>query len=210
MFHEHLNRGRDYWEFDAMYGGFCVKKHRALQSYIKLYESRPGVNDNVCMSWRDNRERYKEEFCSRLSRGGYCYRVGFWLIENFMSPWGRRPKDEKNLWLWSGEPDVGKTSFLTALERYSDLYHLNWNTVWFDSYKDRWFSAWVIDEFTGDGVDWTLFNKICGNSGCNLPRRNNSDIYRRDRQVPLIVCSNYLITTVFSHARMIKTRTGHC
>ncbi len=203
-FWEHLHRGRTFWEFDTKYKAFSVKNHRLLLSYQVLYEFRPGVNTNVCMKW--NGEAIVEKVRA-LPEGTPSRAVGLWLVDIFLTPYERRPKVEKNLWLHSDESNVGKTSLVQALERYANVYQANCSTIWFDDYRDQWYGAWVFDEFTGDGVCWGIFNKIAGNSGCPLPRRGRNGVVRRDMQVPVIVLSNYSIEYFFYRARPPRSVT---
>lgn len=116
-----------------------------------------------------------------------------WFRKNFFEPsWEKncRPIREPNMW-FKTSPQVGKTTFISHLDKYLRIYFFPTDSGWHDLYEDGKYDIIVIDEFHG-GItvkelkDWTSGGFI------PLSRRGKNPIVKRDN-LPVLICTNYTI-----------------
>ncbi|MCP4127444.1 MAG: hypothetical protein GY753_10315 [Gammaproteobacteria bacterium] len=141
------------------------------------------------------REDFYRRVLGELVDGSPSRAVGEWMEHNFLPVEKWVPKQDKNLWLFSGHPDVGKTSLVRALSMYAEVFQQDPSTAWYDSWEDDKYGAWVVDEFTGQGVNWPRFNLVTGGFPCSLARRGKPDGVK-NHNVPVVVLSNFSIGAV--------------
>lgn len=105
----------------------------------------------------------------------------------------------KQLWIY-GPPDIGKTYFMSILDRYFYTYKLPLNEEFYDFYSDDC-SFVFIDEFKGQLPAQVLFQWLDGQRMC---LRMKGCQYMKRWPKPMVICSNYSPEEAYSGLKDIQ------
>lgn len=108
-----------------------------------------------------------------------------WLNKNLFEK--RLPK-QRQLWLYSSGPNVGKTSLVNWLENYLRIYRPVPGEDWDDNYKDGSYDCIVLDEYIG-GKPFTYLNSLLEGNPMRMRVRGEAARTKTDN-LPVIVLSN--------------------
>lgn len=88
-----------------------------------------------------------------------------------------------------GGTGIGKTRLMKLLSFFFNLYHVDYETNWFDDFSHESADLIVFDEFKSQ-KKLNFINRLCDGSGAVLSRRGKAP-YRLKYRVPIIICSNF-------------------
>ena len=131
-----------------------------------------------------------------------CSALRNWIVAN-LNMQTRIPRT-KQLWL-HGPPGVGKSRFIAFLSQFFRIYYHCVDDEWFDSYDDDRYDIIVIDEYKGQ-MRIQLMNRFSSGEVTPLKQRGVAP-YLKQKNLPLIVCSNYSIAKCY-HKASERNDTG--
>lgn len=108
-----------------------------------------------------------------------------WLNKNL---WEKRLPKQRQLWIYSSGPNVGKTSLINWLENYFRIYRPVPGEDWDDQYKDKSYDLIVLDEYLG-GKPFTYLNSLLEGNPMRMRVRGEAARTKTDN-LPVIVLSN--------------------
>ncbi len=134
------------------------RKHDALETRIPLYETNNITHaDQVIVEWLNKNIRRTRHF--------------------------KQPQ----LWIYSTEPNMGKTSFINFLNEHLSIHHLMKWEDFDDMYQDNCYDLIVIDEFEGQRkLGW--MNELL--QGGTMPLRRKGEQYIKNQNLPILIASN--------------------
>jgi hypothetical protein len=154
--------------------GFVLLHAKQIKEFVTLHEN------------SKKRKRDKDPMTFELVEGGTeALQVVAWLNSNIRKP---REFKQKQLWLWSNEPNMGKTSLAIYLD---SLLSVIWWQKFEDfdcAYQDGAFDLAILDEFKGQRR-LQYMNEVLQGGPTQL-RQKNGRVMKRDR-LPFIILSNY-------------------
>lgn len=107
---------------------------------------------------------------------------------------------QKQLYL-SGPPNCGKTSLISTISQYVNVYFAPYDGEWFDDYSDD-YDLIVFDEFRGQYTIQFL-NRLLEGSVCPLRRRGKAPVLKK-KNTPCMFLSNYQPHQVYTKASAEK------
>lgn len=111
-------------------------------------------------------------------------RVMAWLARNL--DWRDRVPKQKQLYLWSKIPNVGKTSLVSILTQSIRSYIAPTVTHWMDGFDDS-YDLLIFEEWAGS-FPLCLMNQILDGQNCQIPMRGCT--FLKKKNIPVIICSN--------------------
>jgi hypothetical protein len=121
---------------------------------------------------------------------GHNRAIGYWLVLNIKTD---RALGEKQLWL-TGPTACGKTTLIVNLAKYLRIYVVPMDEDFYDMYDDTMYDLIVFEEFKSQKtIQW--MNKFVDGQHCPL-RKKGGQIYKK-KNLPVIVCSNYLASECY-------------
>ncbi len=109
-----------------------------------------------------------------------------WLVDNMCKP---RKMKQKHLWLWSDQPSVGKTTFLSIVTKYYRTYHVPMDEHWYDLYLDGTYDLCVMDDYNHPTKTIAWLNRFLQGFPTHLNQRNAGTI--KHDNLPTIITSNH-------------------
>ena len=116
-------------------------------------------------------------------------------VLQFLNLWmNNRRYKAKNLFLWSHEPNMGKSSLFNTIAEISPTYE--WPTDnWFQEYRNYAFQFIIWDELTLIGFREEFLKNFFAGNGLQLPIKG-THILKKDNPM-IISSSNYSLTEIF-------------
>lgn len=111
-----------------------------------------------------------------------------------------------HFWIWSHEPNKGKTTFLTSIRKKYRAEFWNYGEVFQDSIKTST-EIILFDEMRGSRLKATTLNQICDGT-FGFPQKGAACIYLVTGKPLVIVCSNLEISECYKDpiSDLIKAR----
>lgn len=118
-----------------------------------------------------------------------------WLRRNVRREGGMPPR-AKQLWIFSEETAMGKTTLVENLKKYLNLYYLPRDEDFFCTWEDGQYDLAVMDEFKGDWKIARLNQWLGGAVGSY--KRKGMDPVMKTQNIPTIIIGNYPPWKIYS------------
>lgn len=186
-----IKAGKTLYELDDVIPGFIANHKRKIEDYIQFQEEKKRY-----LTPKPKFYGFKiPDFHPEWSK------VACWVNENFLLP--RQPR-QKQLWLWSREPEMGKSfPFSIILRKYFNCYE--WTTDGKQGKEILKADYILLDELKG-GVTVTTLKSLSQMYGMNLDLKYG-DITFWNRNVPLIITSNRPPTEIYRKCDIEEIRS---
>ena len=124
-----------------------------------------------------------------------------WLNRNIRRP---RKFKQPQLWIWSEEPNKGKTTLIRQLDKILSIHYLMKDEPFDDMYEDGTYDLIVIDEFEGQRkLGW--MNEML--QGGTMPLRHKGAQYLKRDNLPVLIASNLTPSTCYKNCTTNRLST---
>lgn len=121
------------------------------------------------------------------------YKIGRWLNANIKT---ERTFKQKQLYVWSASPNVGKTHLINELQKYLSVYYVP-RTQYMDGYESGRYDLCVIDEFDSSHTIYFL-NQFLQGSTMHLNQKGGGTL--KHDNPPFIILANRPLEEVYRKA----------
>lgn len=170
---EMLRDGKTVMDLDDIDPGWVMNNKRKAEEYIMFCNQKklrasllpwPGIDADAFTEDHD-------------------VQIASWVLSNIKT---KREFKQKQLYIYSDGPDVGKTTFVSSLAKYLATFHLPKN-AFVDGYVSNHFDLVVCDEFSSQ-FTITFLNEFLQGSTMHLNQKGTGTI--KTDNPPIIILSN--------------------
>lgn len=172
---EMVKEGKSVDDLDDFDPGYMLMNKRKIEDYVAWQKVKKARLEKSAWPGITEMQNMDPETAT--------YKIALWLTENIKQP---REFKQKQLFIWSKEPNVGKTHLVRELEKYLVTYHvpkINFTC----GYESNRYDLLVIDEFDAS-FTITFLNEFVQGSTMHLNQKGGGHI--KTDNPPMIILSN--------------------
>jgi len=163
-------------EIDTHEPGYVMLNKRKIEDYNAWQAVKRARRD---------RSAWPGVCLDRMDPDSATYKIAEWILDNIKTE-QPRPFKQKQLYIWSSGPNVGKTHLVNELEKYLVVYQLP-KTKFVCGYESLKYDLVVCDEFNAD-FTITFLNEFVQGSKMHLNQKGGGAI--NIDNPPVIILSN--------------------
>nr|WAE43004.1 MAG: replication associated protein [Cressdnaviricota sp.] len=187
--------GKSVVEIDGEDKGFFMMNKRKIEEYATWVKVKKAKEEK--QKWVEFTEEQMEGMNSSSRQ------IAEWLNKNLFKT---RPFKQAQLYIY-GPKNMGKTTLIEWLTSFANVYLMPKSESFYDLYEDSLYDLIVLDEFRAQKTIQELNSWL---DGSRMPLRKKGAQSVKEKNLPIIILSNYSLEGAYSKTPDEKLDTLRC